>query len=88
MIGQYSLIKVNAVNRESCNDCMECFAVCPEPQVIKPALKGSAESTPVIMSGNCTNCGRCIDICAKDVFTTQTRFINLKSTTSQHGVRL
>lgn len=56
MIGQYSLIKVNAVNRESCNDCMECFAVCPEPQVIKPALKGSAESTPVIMSGNCTNC--------------------------------
>jgi len=75
LIGKYSLIKTNAVNRKSCDDCMDCFAICPEPQVIKPALKGSENSSPVIVSGNCTNCGRCIDVCAKDVFETSHRFV-------------
>lgn len=80
LLGQASVIKVNAINRDSCNDCMDCFAVCPEPQVIKPALKGSVTSSPVINSGNCTNCARCIDVCAENVFTIKHRFINLKST--------
>ncbi|MBK8386619.1 MAG: 4Fe-4S binding protein [Candidatus Accumulibacter sp.] len=26
-------------NRAACNDCMDHFEVCPEPQVIRPALK-------------------------------------------------
>jgi ferredoxin-type protein NapH len=48
---------------------MDCFAVCPEPQVIRPALKGEAKGVgPVILAPACTNCGRCIDVCAKDVF--------------------
>jgi len=76
LIGQLSVIKVNTINRHLCNDCMDCFAVCPEPQVIKPALKGNAESSPVINSGNCTNCARCIDVCAENVFTIKHRFIN------------
>jgi ferredoxin-type protein NapH len=43
--------------------------VCPEPQVIKPALKGADRGLgPVILDINCTNCGRCIDVCGKDVF--------------------
>ena len=48
--------------------------VCPEQQVIRPALKGYINKKdtevigPVITSTNCTNCGRCIDVCAKDVF--------------------
>ena len=46
--------------------------VCPEPQVITPALKGSG--TPVITSGDCTNCGRCIDVCPDDVFRFSHRF--------------
>lgn len=82
VLGQGSLIKVNAINRADCDDCMDCFAVCPEPQVIKPALKGSADSSPLINSGNCTNCARCIDVCAKDVFTIKHRFINYKLSTS------
>jgi ferredoxin-type protein NapH len=65
LLGSKSLLRVNAVKRSACNDCMECFVVCPEPQVIKPALQGAS---PVILSSDCTNCGRCIDICAKDVF--------------------
>jgi ferredoxin-type protein NapH len=42
--------------------------VCPEPIVIKPALKGTDGAGPVISSPSCTNCGRCIDVCSKDVF--------------------
>ncbi|MCW8934431.1 MAG: quinol dehydrogenase ferredoxin subunit NapH [Gammaproteobacteria bacterium] len=76
LLGRVSIIKVNAINRDSCNDCMDCFAVCPEPQVIKPALKGNVSSSPVINSGNCTNCARCIDVCAENVFTIKHRFIN------------
>jgi len=37
--------------------------------VIKPALKGQGQGIgPVIRDINCTNCGRCIDVCSKDVF--------------------
>ncbi|MCU7805174.1 MAG: quinol dehydrogenase ferredoxin subunit NapH [Candidatus Thiodiazotropha sp. (ex Lucinoma annulata)] len=69
LVGIKSLLKVNAAQRQACNDCMECYVVCPEPQVIKPALKGEKKGlSPVILSSDCTNCGRCIDICAKDVF--------------------
>ncbi len=74
LLGTHSLLRVRADGREQCDDCMDCFMVCPEQQVIRPALKGqvnknSSEITgPVITSANCTNCGRCIDVCAKDVF--------------------
>lgn len=69
LLGKPALIRVKACRREKCNDCMDCFAVCPEPQVIRPALKGAAAGvSPVINNVNCTNCGRCIDVCAKDVF--------------------
>ncbi|SCZ52424.1 quinol dehydrogenase ferredoxin subunit NapH [Thiohalomonas denitrificans] len=75
LIGKFSLMRVRADRREACNDCMECFAVCPEPQVIRPALKGAEQNTgPAILAGECTNCGRCIDICSKDVFNFGTRF--------------
>ncbi|CAK8717954.1 Periplasmic nitrate reductase napFDAGHBC, subunit H [Candidatus Electrothrix laxa] len=63
-----SVLRVQAAGREQCTDCMDCFSVCPEPQVIQPALKGDAQSSPVILSKNCLNCGRCIDICPHNVF--------------------
>ena len=69
LIGRFSLVRVSALRRAQCNDCMDCFIVCPEPQVIRPALKGAEQGMgPVINDGACTNCGRCIDICSKDVF--------------------
>jgi len=73
LLGSHSLIRIRADKREQCNDCMDCFMVCPEQQVIRPALKGHIKNDtkdigPVITSSNCTNCGRCIDVCAKDVF--------------------
>jgi len=66
------LPKVSALRREACDDCLDCYAVCPEPQVIRPALKGAG--SPIVSSNNCTHCGRCIDVCAQDVFQMTTRF--------------
>ena len=75
LLGEGAMLRVSAVRREQCDDCMDCFAICPEHQVIKPALKGADKGLgPVITSGNCTNCGRCIDVCARDVFEFTTRF--------------
>lgn len=75
LIGALSLTRVSAVRRDACNNCMDCYAVCPEPQVITPALKGEDKGLgPIILSSDCTNCGRCIDICAPDVFQFTTRF--------------
>lgn len=77
LLGQASLLRINAYQRAQCDDCMDCFKVCPEPQVIKLPLKGEAKGIgPVITSGHCTNCGRCIDVCAKDVFRFDVRIHN------------
>ena len=75
LLGTRSLVRVKAARRRDCDDCMDCFAVCPEPQVITPALKGEARgASPIILSRDCTNCGRCIDVCAKDVYRIAWRF--------------
>lgn len=80
LLGTQSLIRVRADNRSACNDCMECFLVCPEQQVIRPVLKGADKDVgPVIDSANCTNCGRCIDVCAPAVFHFGLRFNNKNS---------
>lgn len=92
LLGTHSLIRIRADAREQCNDCMDCFMVCPEQQVIKPALKGYINKNssevigPVITSSNCTNCGRCIDVCAKNVFHFGLRLNNnLKNTQLNHS---
>ncbi|MGL5046997.1 MAG: quinol dehydrogenase ferredoxin subunit NapH [Shewanella sp.] len=71
LLGKWSPVKIVATRAEDCNNCMDCFAVCPERQVLKPALKGL---NPIILSQDCTQCGRCIDVCAKRVFSYQNRF--------------
>ncbi len=76
VLGKVSLLRTVAVKRAACNDCLDCFVVCPEPQVIRPALKGVDGAGPVILAANCTNCGRCIDVCSKDVFVFGSRFGN------------
>lgn len=75
LIGKASLVRIEAPHRQRCDDCMDCYKVCPEPQVLKPVLKGETNGVaPVILDSNCTNCGRCIDVCAVDVFKPGTRF--------------
>ena len=75
LLGRASPIKVRADARARCDDCGECFIVCPEPQILPPVLKGEKKGIPpVVLSGDCTNCGRCIDICGEEVFQFGTRF--------------
>ena len=86
LIGRWSPLRVTASKRNACNDCMDCFEVCPEPQVIRPALKGAGKGIgPVILAANCTNCGRCIDVCSKDVFSFGLRSNNSPVTTVDPG---
>jgi ferredoxin-type protein NapH len=74
LIGAKSLLRVSAQRSSRCNDCADCYAVCPEPQVIPAALKGKDGAAPVIFDAACTNCGRCIDVCSTDVFRFTHRF--------------
>jgi ferredoxin-type protein NapH len=74
LLGKLSVMRVRLPQRAACNDCMDCFAVCPEQQVIRPALKAVNGAPPVILEENCTNCGRCIDVCSKEVFVFGSRF--------------
>ena len=69
LIGVKAPVHFAATHRERCDDCMDCFDICPEPQVIKPALQGAASGHgPVVTGIDCTKCGRCADVCSKDVF--------------------
>ena len=74
LLGRTALLRVSAAKRSACNDCMDCFTVCPEPQVIRPALKQVGQQSPIILSGECTACGRCIDVCDLEVFKMTHRF--------------
>ena len=69
LLGHRSVVRVSAAGRAACNDCNECFVVCPEPLVLKAPLQDGCRGIgPVILSAQCTNCGRCIDVCSRDVF--------------------
>lgn len=68
LIGKAAVLRVHLPKRDACNNCMDCYAVCPEFKVIKPALKAVDGAPPIILDAQCTNCGRCIDVCSKDVF--------------------
>lgn len=48
---------------EHCTRCADCLKVCPEKQVIR--FKELAQ-TGRIPSGDCLNCGRCIEICSEN----------------------
>lgn len=75
LVGTKSPVRVTAARRALCDNCNDCYVVCPEMHVIRPALKGAATgASPVVLSPECTNCGRCIDVCAKQVFRFGLRF--------------
>ncbi len=69
LISPFSQIRVRADARADCDDCGECFVVCPEAQILPPILHPkSPDIAPVVLDTVCTNCGRCIDICHVSVF--------------------
>ncbi|HHC6787615.1 TPA: quinol dehydrogenase ferredoxin subunit NapH [Vibrio parahaemolyticus] len=75
VIGRKSLLRVTAVRREDCTKCMDCFYVCPEPEVLRQPLK---EGERRVMDQNCISCGRCSDVCPEHVFEFKNRF-NVKN---------
>ncbi len=74
LLNEKSVLRVSAANRGACDDCMDCFEICPEAHVITPALRGTGDATPIITHRDCTACGRCIDVCSQDVFRFTHRF--------------
>ncbi len=78
LLGRVSPVCIEAVQRDACDDCMECFAICPEPQVIRPALKAQGQSHAMILDSSCTHCARCVDICGERVFKVTMRFARSK----------
>jgi ferredoxin-type protein NapH len=74
LLGKTALLRVATPLRDACDDCMDCFTICPEPQVIRPALKKAGQTSPIILDSRCTTCGRCIDVCSKQVFRLTHRF--------------
>jgi ferredoxin-type protein NapH len=79
LVGRASPVRVRAQQRAACNDCGDCYEICPEPQVIRAPLKAEGGIGPAILDSACTNCGRCIDVCSKDVFAFGTRFRNTQA---------
>ncbi|PKF60678.1 quinol dehydrogenase ferredoxin subunit NapH [Psychromonas sp. psych-6C06] len=75
IINKVSFIKVDAINRDKCTDCLDCFNVCPESQILKGPVHGEKKGISTLVNDmRCTNCGRCIDVCAEDVFIITTVF--------------
>ncbi len=61
VVGRYSLLRV-AHDHNKCTSCWDCRRVCPESQILD--LVGTSSGS--ILSGACTNCGRCIEVCHDD----------------------
>ncbi|MEY4416611.1 MAG: quinol dehydrogenase ferredoxin subunit NapH [Pseudomonadota bacterium] len=74
LIGHKPLLRVAATHRSRCDDCGDCYAICPEPQILPAPLKGKGGAGPVIDTGVCTGCARCVDVCHVDVFRLTHRF--------------
>ena len=67
LLGRFGRLNVQAVNASACTRCGDCFAVCPEVQVIAPVLRPGAPVTAIV-DADCLRCGRCIDRCEENVF--------------------
>ncbi|MCF7361951.1 quinol dehydrogenase ferredoxin subunit NapH [Vibrio diazotrophicus] len=74
IIGKQSIMRITATDRNACTKCMDCFNVCPEPQVLREPLK---DGDIRVMDQDCISCGRCIDVCSEKVFEFKTRYSKL-----------
>ncbi len=61
IIGKYNLVRVTH-DSQKCTLCMKCKEVCPEVQVLGMIGKRSED----VSQKECSNCGRCIDVCDDD----------------------
>lgn len=74
--GLYSLIGRHAPMRvgylpERCTQCGECSQACPVEEVLQPCLEGDAVA---VVSGDCTRCAACIDVCQEKALKVSYKF--------------
>ncbi|HDR0714479.1 TPA: quinol dehydrogenase ferredoxin subunit NapH, partial [Pasteurella multocida] len=74
VIGAKGLFRIKVEHRQQCDNCMDCYNVCPEPQVLRDPLHAKKSESPLVLSKDCISCGRCIDVCPEKVFIFTTRF--------------
>lgn len=87
LLGKKSRLYISAPKISACDDCMDCYKVCPESHVLKPLIQNKkiyiAQSvTPSVGLSDCTRCGRCIDVCPERVFSYD---ISAKHTPIKHS---
>jgi ferredoxin-type protein NapH len=58
IITRFSMLRVRH-DEERCTRCMKCVEDCSEQQVLGIVGRKSG----LVTSGECSNCGRCIDVC-------------------------
>ena len=60
LLGRYSPARIN-YHKVLCTNCGECSRVCAVPEVLEPVLTDCSRQ---IVSGDCTRCAACIDVCS------------------------
>ncbi len=61
IVSKYARLKV-LHDHVACTSCMDCKVVCLEV----PILKQIGKTSGFILASECTNCGRCIEVCPDD----------------------
>jgi ferredoxin-type protein NapH len=61
LVTRGALLRVNH-DQKACTLCMDCKVVCPESQILAQIGKNSG----FVLAGECTNCGRCVEVCRDD----------------------
>ena len=74
LISRYSLLRVRH-DKDRCTVCMQCTDICPEKQVLGAVGKENA----FILSGECINCGKCIEACDDDAMEFGVRYLSRKN---------
>jgi ferredoxin-type protein NapH len=59
LLGRFSPTRIG-FDKELCEHCGDCLKICPVEEVLQPSLASEAAQ---IVSGDCTRCGRCVDVC-------------------------
>lgn len=67
LLGKVSLIRIQA-DITKCDKCGACTPECHVPEALKVVFAKDAQPTVFITSTDCTMCGKCMDVCDRQVF--------------------
>ncbi|RJQ44405.1 MAG: quinol dehydrogenase ferredoxin subunit NapH [Nitrospiraceae bacterium] len=70
LTGRFGFLRVG-YDKDKCTLCMKCLDICPEKQVLYMV----GQQSGAVVSGECINCGRCIEVCRDNAL----RFSNIYS---------